>query len=482
MSRIDTGDVARFWLGGSQQGISMANSLAQQDMAERQFAFDQQRSEFGQAMDLRQMDMAERRFGMDVEEFGRQTEMDRLRIEAANEAKAQRLNTARTLASVTRRRLAQVRGARADAQASAMMMAGAQQQVSPTGELVDVGKGAGLAGMAPNANGPSGLMQGMSSGGAGAGGGGGGGGAMPAAPRAPRLEANPFTYDPAQDPAERDFERAITAAEALGDVDALEVLSDAIDDEEKRRTILEQGRQMIALAGNWEYISPKAPQLRAIARAAAMVGDFKRVFEIFEQDAEELAGMTPEQLDAAIDGLTGGKIDPERRRALVTFAATSKFSPMVVGRVMDIAMNDAGSGRVSVEVAKKNVDIARDTVKAKEAQLTGLLRSALPDPKAVADAREAVKTAKDDLTKAQNVLNGLGGMDAQESPKNLSTIMIGDREVQVDDEKAVEIGRAARDQFIRTYGREPDVGDGSADLPALIEIRDRLMRSAGAAE
>lgn len=299
MTQIDTGDAARFWLGGASQGIGMANSLAQRDLAERQFAFDQERSRFAQGMDQRQMNLAEQRFALDQQEFGRLTEMDRLRAEAENEAKAQRQNTAKTIAQMLRARLAGTRTRKSAAESAAMTW----DQVPDLAQM----RKQDARGQAPDA----------------------GNGAMGNAPRPKptKINPDPFEYDATQLPLERDYERAITSAEAMGDVEALKYLGESIDDDVKRQADMELGRMALATAENWEFVSPNAPRLKALARTAAYLGKFDTVFKIIENNSADLSQMTPEQFRLSLAGISGGALSEDELDGWTTYFATSRYSP-----------------------------------------------------------------------------------------------------------------------------------------------------------
>jgi len=305
MTRIDTGDIARFWLAGSQQGIGMANSLAQQEMEDRQFRQRQEEVAFGQSLSLE-------RLAMDRQEEARQQSMHDLRVAAIKEADDQKKNTAKTIATLLRARLAGSRTRRSSVEASAMANQVPDLAAQRSGQRAKA-KAAEMS-VRPNP------MQGQDAAAA----------AYSGSPRPKptKINPDPFEYDATQLPLERDYERAITAAEAMGDVEALRFLGGSIDDDMKRQADMAQGQMIIDMVDNWQFVDPEdAPELRAQARLAAYLGKFDTVFKIMENNHAELGKMTPTQFRAALAGISGGALSDEELDAWSNYFATSRYSP-----------------------------------------------------------------------------------------------------------------------------------------------------------
>lgn len=519
MTQISTAAPADFWLRGSQLGMDIFRTAEGIKDARARREAEAERAAFGQELAGQQLDLARDRHALDLSQYELQRKALQDRQAKEAEEKASRLKTADAFAGMLRNRIKSGREAEAQLEQVSGVFArgpGAYPQIGleamrerqaapaqpapagggtlvPSSEPIDPAAIPDLANVRAGrdardygrpqgstvspANGPSGtgpVQAGM----------GGVPGGMEVRRR--KIEPDPFEFDPQQDPIDRDYERAITAAQAVGDLDTLKVLSESIDDVMKRREDLVRGRMIIATLGDPEWVSDSAPRDKALAKIGMYLQRYDLVFKAMEGNREELSRMTPSEFRASIAGLSRGELDDEELDSWTRIVAGSKYSPMIMGQAVQRAQGAAGQGKMAMDVTTQQLKIAQQDVQAIQRQINGAIAAGVIGEKQLPELQKKLVEAVKIRDGLLNQLGDAAGLPSQDGTKrDFGTIMVGDKEVSVNDtnvEKAKALAQDARAQFIRIHKREPDVSVGSADLPELKEIHSRLIRSAGAVE
>lgn len=291
-----------------------------------------------------------------------------------------------------------------------------------------------------------------------------------------------FRVDHRADPVDQQYETAIGMAEATGNVEMLQALSELADDKTKRVAAFQRG----VLLKRFPVEMITDPKDQALAKIAIASEDYKLLAQVAKSGRlDNLNGVTYEQFAQTVTTLSKGKATPAVIDALWTTQQMAQKSPSATADVVSYSREMAGEGRNAVGAIDQRIKIAQQ-----DWQQAQKFKATLAGGRLGASEAQ-LKAAQDDIDEKAKTLNGLlderdkaAGLPERDAPAENPGPELPEDAVltmngqtiaakEIDPTQLLALWDEAQREWVRRNKRQPT----EADRPAIIAIRDEFWKA-----